>query len=124
MRVLATFATRDIADSIKQLLAEHGFNSNDSVVMVNRGTPEPPEDAVLEVGAEGAKGLAGLEEKVGRTVNALFGKKEFLEGTGSEGEPNAGALLSLKVADKADAARAIELLTLHQAADIELVEMD
>jgi hypothetical protein len=124
MRVLATFATRDIADSIKQLLAEHGFNSNDSVVMVNRGTPEPPEDAVLEVGAEGAKGLAGLEEKVGRTVNALFGKKEFLEGTGSEGEPNAGALLSLKVADKTDAARAIELLTLHQAADIELVEMD
>ncbi len=78
MRVLATFATRDIADSIKQLLAEHGFNTSEMVIMVNRGGPQPPEDAELEVGTEGAKGFAGIEEKLGRTINALVGKKEFL----------------------------------------------
>jgi hypothetical protein len=120
MRVLATFATRDIADSMKDLLAEHGFNANDTIIMVNRGTVEPPEDAELEVGTEGAKGLAGFEEKIGKTVNALFGKKEMLEGTGSEGDGNGGALLELTVSGQDEADRAVELLTLHQAADIEV----
>jgi hypothetical protein len=121
MRVLATFATRDIADSMKDRLAEHGFNLDGMVIVANRATPEPPEDAELEVGKEGEKGFAGFEEKIGKTVNALLGKKEFLEGTGSEGDGNAGALLTISVNGQADADRAVELLTLHQAADIEVV---
>ena len=122
MRVLSTFATRDIADSIRDLLAEHGFNANDAIAVVNRGTTEPPEDAELEVGSDGLKGFEGFEEKIGKTVNALFGKKEFLEGTGSEGDGNTGALLDFKVSGKAEADRMVDLLKLHQAADIEVIE--
>jgi len=122
MRVLATFATRDIANSMKDMLAEHGFNAHDTIVMVNRGTPEPPEDAELEIGTEGAPGFEGFEEKIGKTVNALLGKKERLEGTGSEGDGKTGALLELKVSGQAEADRAVELLTLHQAADIEVTQ--
>jgi hypothetical protein len=120
MRVLGTFATRDIAASMKDRLAEHGFNEDGMIIVANRATPEPPEDAVIEVGADGEKGFAGLTEKVGKTVNALLGKKEFLEGTGEEGAGNAGALLVVQVSNDADAERAVELLTLHQAADIEV----
>ena len=121
MRILGTFATRNIADSMKDRLAEHGFDPNSAVVMVNRATPEPPEDAQLEVGTEGVGGFTGFEEKLGKSINSLLGKEKFLEGTGSEGAPNAGALLSLRVKDDGDAQRAKELLTLHQAADIEVV---
>jgi len=120
MRVLATFATRDIADSMKDLLADHGFDPKDMVVVANRGTPEPPEDAELEVGTEGEKGFAGFEEKVGKTINALLGKTDRLEGTGSEGDGNRGALLMLSVSEQAEADRAVELLTLHQAFDVEI----
>ena len=122
MRVLATFATRDIADSMRERLVEHGFDRRDMVLMANRMSPTPPEDAKLEVGTAGEGGFAGLEEKVGAAVNALLGKNDLLEGTGSEGDPNGGALLSLSVSKKEDAERAAEILRLHQAADIEFAE--
>ena len=124
MRVLATFETRDIASSMKDLLTEHGIDPNGMIIMVNRGGPQPPEDAELEVGTEREKGFAGLEEKIGKTVNALIGKSSFIEGTGSEGSGNTGALLEIKVVDQAEADRAVELLTLHQAADIEVVDAE
>lgn len=124
MQVLATFATRDIADSMRERLVEHGFNRQDTVLMANRVVREPPEDAQLEIGSEGEKGFAGFEEKVGEAVNALLGKRELLEGTGSEGDPNGGALLILSVTSKQDADRAAQLLQLHQAADIEITNDD
>jgi len=124
MQVLATFATRDIADSMRERLVEHGFNLQDTVLMANRVVQEPPEDAQLEIGNEGEKGFAGFEEKVGKAVNALLGKRELLEGTGSEGDPSGGALLILSVTSKQDADRAAQLLQLHQAADIEITNDD
>ena len=124
MRVLATFATRDIADSMRERLVEHGFNRLDIVLMANRVAQEPPEDAQLEVGTEGEKGFAGFEEKIGSAVNALMGKRDLLEGTGSEGDPNGGALLTLSVSKQEDADRAVALLELHQAADIEVAPDD
>jgi len=123
MRVLATFATRDIADSMKDMLTQHGFYESDMVILANRIATEPPEDAELEVGTEGAKGFAGFEEKIGKAVNQLLDKHDILEGTGSEGEPNGGALLTVEVPRQEDANRAIELLKLHQAADIEVVSI-
>jgi hypothetical protein len=123
MRVLATFATRDIAESMKEMLTQHGFYEADMVILANRVATEPPEDADLEVGQQGEGGLAGLEEKIGKTVNSLFGKHPIIEGTGSEGEPNGGALLTVEVNREEDANRAIELLKLHQAADIEVTSM-
>jgi hypothetical protein len=75
------------------------------------------------VGTEGAGGFAGFEEKIGKTVNAMLNKHDILEGTGSEGDPTGGALLTLDVERQEDADRAIELLKLHQAADIEVTSM-
>jgi hypothetical protein len=124
MRVLATFATRDIADSMRERLVEHGFNRQDMVLMANRVVQEPPKDAQLEIGNEGEKGFAGLEEKIGNAVNALLGRHELLEGTGSEGDPNGGALLTLTVTSQQDADKAVQLLKLHQAADIEVTNED
>lgn len=124
MRVLATFATRDIADSMRERLVEHGFLREDMVLMANRVAQEPPQDAQLEVGAKGEKGFAGLEEKLGNAVNKMLGKHDLLEGTGSEGDPNGGALLTVTVTNQADADRAMKLLELHQAADIEVTNED
>jgi len=121
MRVLATFETRDIADSMKDMLVEHGFYAVDMVILANRVAQEPPADAELEIGDAGEKGFAGVEEKIGRAVNELLGKHEILEGTGSEGAGNGGALLTLTVSREEDAERAVALLRLHQAADIEVV---
>jgi hypothetical protein len=123
MRVLATFATRDIADSMKDMLTQHGFYEADMVVLANRTATEPPEDAEIEVGVERGEGFAGFQEKVGKAVNDLLGKHDILEGTGSEGEPNGGALLTLQVTRQEDADRAIDLLKLHQAADIEVASL-
>lgn len=124
MRVLATFATRDIADSMKAMLVQHGFYESDMVVITNRTAVEPPDDAEIEVGTDGPKGFAGLEEKIGKAVNELLGKHEILEGTGSEGEPNGGSLLLLTAAREEDANRAVDLLRLHQAADIEVTHTE
>ena len=66
MNVLATFATRDIADSMKDRLAEQGFDRHNMTVMSNRISQEPPEDAVLEIGTDLEKGFSGLEEKIGK----------------------------------------------------------
>ncbi len=121
MRVLATFETRDIADSMRDMLVDHGFYESDMVLIANRATQEPPEAAELEVGNAQEPGFAGFEEKIGKTVNALLGKHEILECTGSEGPGNGGALLTLTVTRQEDADRAVELLTLHQAADIEVL---
>ncbi len=120
MRVLATFATRDIADSMKDMLTQHGFYEADMVVLANRTATEPPEDAEIEVGNQRGEGFAGFEENIGKAVNDLLGKHDILEGTGSEGDPNGGALLTLTVTREEDKLRAIELLKLHQAADIEV----
>jgi hypothetical protein len=124
MRVLATFATRDIADSMKDMLTQHGFYESDMVVLANRVATEPPEDAEIEVGKERGEGFAGFEEKIGKAVNDLLGKHEILEGTGSEGDPNGGALLTVEVTRQEDADRAIDLLKLHQAADIEVTSTE
>ncbi len=124
MNVLATFATRDIADSMKDRLAEKGFDRHEMTVMSNRVSQEPPEDAVLEVGTDLEKGVSGFEEKIGKTVNALFGKSNLMEGTGSEGNKNGGALFMVRVDSQADADKAVELLKLHLAADIEVTETD
>jgi len=120
MRVLATFETRDIAVSMMDMLVQHGFYAADMVILANRVAPDPPPDAELEIGDQSEKGFAGLEEKIGRTVNQILGRHEILEGTGSEGAGNQGALLTLTVTRQEDADRAIELLKLHQAADIEV----
>ncbi len=108
---------------MKDMLTQHGFYESDMVVLANRVSTEPPEDAVLEVGTEGGEGFAGFQEKIGKAVNDLLDKHDILEGTGSEGEPNGGALLTLEVSRQEDADRAIELLKLHQAADIEVTSM-
>jgi hypothetical protein len=108
---------------MKDMLTQHGFYEADMVILANRAATEPPEDAELEVGTEGAAGFGGFQEKIGKAVNQLLDKHEILEGTGSEGEPNGGALLTLEVARQEDADRAMELLTLHQAADIEVTSM-
>ena len=124
MKVLATFATLDIANSMRDRLEEHGFNPHEVFIMANRIAEQPPEDAILEDGTETEKGMAGVEEKIGKTVNALFGKSNLMEGTGSEGEPKGGALLTLHVASQQEADRAVDLLTLHLAADVEVTETD
>ena len=122
MQILGTFQSRDAADAIKDIFLEDGFPPSSLVVMVNRETPEPPEDARLEVGTEGEPGFAGFEEKVGKVVRAALGKHDHLEGTGEEGPAKGGALLAVTVEDEASAERARRLLERHRASDIEVAQ--
>ena len=121
-QLLGTFPTRDIADSVKDAFIADGFAPRSLIVMANPHSTEPPEAAKLEVGTAGEGGLLGLEEKIGKKVRHLFGKKDRLNGDLREGMPNAGALLAVTVTDEISEAKARQLLAFHRAADIELAQ--
>ena len=123
-QLLGTFPTRDVADSVKDAFLEDGFAPEDLIVMANVESTEPPEAAKLEVGTQGDSGFAGVEEKVGKAVRHLFGKKDRLNGDLSEGGPNTGALLGVTVADSISEGKARQLFAFHRAADVELAEKD
>ena len=122
MRVLGTFGTRDQADAVKDAFEQDGFAAHDLIVMVNREQEQPPEDAVLEVGQDGAAGLAGLEEKVGKAVLGLLHKDPGVDGDMTEGTGTGGALLTVTVADQAGADRAKALMERHFVSDVEILE--
>ncbi len=124
MQVLGTFQSRDVADAVKDALADEGFDRAHMIVMSNREAPEPPEAAVLEPGAQGEGGMTGIEETVGKAVLNLFGKKNKLDGDGFEGEAKGGALLGITVADQSEADRVTALLKRHFASDIEIAQPD
>ncbi len=122
MRVLGTFQSRDVADAVKDHFLADGFHAADLIVMANREEAQPPEDARLEVGAEGQGGFAGLEEKVGKAVFSMVGKANPLDGDWTEGDAKGGAMLSISAADTASVAKARALLERHHAGDIEVVD--
>lgn len=123
-QILGTFQSRDAADSVKDAFMKEGFNAADLIVMSNVTTPEPPEAATLEVGAEGAKGFAGFEESIGKAVLSVMGKPAGLDGDGFEGDATGGALLGVTISNDADEARVRALLQRHFAADIEVAQRD
>ena len=124
MQVLGTFQSRDVADAVRDSLADDGYDRAHMIVMSNREQPEPPEDAKLEAGAEGAGGFAGLEETIGKAALNLFGKKNRLEGDGFEGDAKGGAILGITVPDQAAADKVTALLQRHFASDIEYAQPD
>lgn len=121
-QLLGTFPTRDVADSVKDAFLDDGFNPLDLIVMTNPDAAEPPEAAKLEVGTAGDSGFAGFEEKIGKSVRHMFGKKDRLNGDLSEGGPNRGALLAVTVTDELSEAKARQLFAFHRAADVEVAE--
>ena len=123
-QLLGTFPTRDVADSVKDAFLADGFAPGDLIVMENVESTEPPEAAKLEVGTQGAGGFAGVEETIGKSVRHLFGKEDRLNGNLSEGGPNTGALLGVRVADAESESKARQLFAFHRAADVELAEKD
>ena len=123
-QILGTFQSRDAADSVKDAFIKDGFNAADLIVMANRESADPPEDAKLEVGAEGEPGFAGFEEKVGKAVLQVFHKEETIEGDGFEGEGKGGALLGVTLENDDDEARVRALLERHFASDIEVAQAD
>lgn len=124
-QILGTFQSRDVADSVKDALIEKGYPAEALIVMANRQTSAPPEDAKLEVGTQGETGFAGLEEKVGKFVLGHLGKRVTMEGNENEGGGIEGALLAITVDDTPEAvARAIGALEAHHAADIEQSQPD
>ena len=122
MRVMGTFQSRDVADAVKDALIADGINAADLIVMVNRETPEPASDARLEVGTEGEGGFAEFEEKLGKIVLGVLHRPSKLDGDGTEGKGKAGALLSVTVADQAQANHVRVEFERHFASDIEIVE--
>lgn len=124
MQILGTFQSRDVADSVKDAFLAEGFAPSSLVVMLNRETPEPPEDARLEIGTAGEPGFLGIEEKVGKAVCRVLGESNDLEGNGDEGDGKGGALLAVTVPDDAAAERVKALLAKHQAGDIEVAQAD
>jgi hypothetical protein len=124
MQILGTFQSRDAADSVKDALIADGYRAEDLIVMVNRESPEPPEDARLEVGTAGEPGFAGLEEKIGKAVLSVKGKSKTIEGDGFEGEGRGGALLGITLHDPSEEPRARALLERHFASDIEFAQPD
>lgn len=123
-QLLGTFPTRNVADSVKDAFVEDGFAAHDLIVMANVESPEPPEAAKLEVGTQGDSGFAGVEEKVGKAVRRMLGKKDRLNGDLSEGGPNTGALLAVTVADDLAESKARQLFAFHRAGDVEWAEGD
>ena len=123
-QIVATFQSRDAADSVKEAFLKDGFAPSDLVVMTNRDTPDPPEDAKLEVGTANEGGLAGLEERIGKKVLSLMGKPDTVEGDGFEGDGKSGALLGITLRHESDEARVRALLERHFAADIEVAQPD
>jgi hypothetical protein len=123
-QILGTFHSRDVADSVKDAFIADGFNAADLVVMVNRESQEPPEDARLEVGTEGEPGFAGFEEKLGKAVLQVLHKEKPVEGDGTEGKGRDGALLGVTLQNDADEARVRALMERHFVSDIEVAESD
>jgi hypothetical protein len=124
-QILGTFQSRDVADSVKDALMLKGYAASDMIVMANRQSSKPPEDAKLERDTEGDEGMPGIEEKVGKFVLGALGKRTTMEGNGTEGVGKDGALLAVTVGDDAEAvARVIALLESHHAADIEESQPD
>lgn len=123
-QIVATFQSRDAAEAVKDAFEKEGFAAHDLIIMTNRDTPEPPEDAKLEVGDQGEGGFAGIEEKIGKTVLSMFGKPEPLDGDGFEGEGKQGALLGITLHSDEDEARVRALLERHFAGDIEVAQPD
>lgn len=121
-QLLGTFSTRDIADSVKDAFIDDGFDAHDLIVMSNPDSSQPPEAAKLEVGTAGEGGFSGFEEKIGKSVRQMFGKKDRLNGDLSEGAPNTGALLAVTVADDVAEAKARQLFAFHRAADVEIAQ--
>lgn len=123
-QIVATFQSRDAADAVKDAFIKDGFAAHDLIVMTNRNSEEPPEDAKLEVGSEGAGGLAGIEEKLGKTILSVFHKPEGVDGDGFEGEGKEGALLGITLHQDGEEARVRALLERHFAGDIEVAQPD
>ena len=122
MRVMGTFQSRDAADAVKDAFIAEGYNAEDMIVMANRANPEPPEDADVEPGEQGEGGFAAIEEKVGKIALGLMGKKNTLDGDGTEGEGRDGALLTITVATQPQADRVKAVLERHFASDIEQLD--
>ncbi len=122
MRVMGTFQSRDAADAVKDALIADGINAADLIVMVNRETPEPSEDARLEVGTEGEGGMGEFEEKIGKFVLDVLHKPSSVDGDGTEGKGKGGALLTATVADAEKASHIQAMLKRHFASDIEVVQ--
>lgn len=120
MRVMGTFQSRDAADAVKDALIADGINAADLIVMVNRETPEPAEEARLEVGTDGEGGFGEFEEKLGKIVLNVMHKTSKIDGDGTEGRDKGGALLSVTLADHAQADHVKALLERHFASDIEV----
>lgn len=123
-QLVATFQSRDAADSVKDAFLKEGFAPSDLIVMSNRADPEPSEDAKLEVGNSGEGGFAGLEETLGKTFFKLTGKSEPIEGDGFEGEGKDGAMLGIRLHQDSDEPRVRALLERHFAGDIEVAQPD
>ena len=124
MQVLGTFGTRDQADAVKDAFEKEGYAAKDLIVMVNRESELPPEDAELEVGEQGAHGMAGVEEKIGKAVRGWMGKDPGVDGDMTEGFGKGGALLAVTVADGAGVARVKALMERHFVSDVEIAEAD
>jgi hypothetical protein len=125
IRVLGTFQSRDAADSVRDHFIQDGFNAADLIVMANRESAEPPEDADLEVGTEGQGGMKEFEEKIGKAFMQLTHRENPLAGDGTEGVANRGALLGVTVRDQASAEKVKQMLLEHYfAADVEVAEAD
>lgn len=122
MRVMGTFQSRDAADAVKDALIADGVHAADLIVMVNRETPEPSEDARLEVGTEGEGGFGEFEEKVGKIILGVLHRPEKLFGDGTEGKQKGGALLSVTLGAESNVAHTKTLLERHFASDIEVIE--
>ena len=123
-QIVATFGSRDEADSVKNAFMKDGFAAEDLIVMVNRESADPPEDARLEAGKTGEAGLAGLEEKIGKTVLHWMGKDKTIQGDGFEGEGKGGALLGVRLRQDGEEARVRALLQRYFASDIEVAQED
>ena len=124
MQVLGTFGSRDQADAVKDAFEKDGFAAKDLIVMVNRESETPPEDAELEVGEQGEHGLGGVEEKIGKAVRGWMGKDPGVDGDMTEGVGKGGALLAVTVADQSQVERVKALMQRHFVSDIEIAEAD
>ncbi len=123
LRVIGTFQNRDAADSVRDAFIADGYNAANLIVLANRASADPPEDADLEPGVEGEGGFQEFEERLGKAWMQLTHRKNPLEGDGTEGDPNLGALFGVTVADEAEAEKVKQiLLQRHFAGDVEIAQ--
>ena len=122
-QILGTFQSHEAADAVKDTFIREGFEESALIVMVNRVSSMPPEDARLEVGTE-VMDIADLGRQVTKTVRRVLHQGTSIDGDGSEGEGKGGALLAVRLKDDADETRVRTLLASHRASDIEVAEAD